>query len=187
MKDPFFIPPIPALSEAVRPWAERYGMKALPLHVHEVLAAALFYTFIQVVVSPYISNRWFPQYYPKHSRGRKANWDSHVVSLVQSTLINILALWVMLTDEERKGMDWEQRIWGYTGSSGLRAELGGWLLRVGSRHHRGISGCIWAGAARACLERAGGVLVWIRKSMAFPPRPGLPRRGRFFISRQAPR
>jgi hypothetical protein len=26
---------------------------------------------------------------------------------------------VMWTDEERKGMDWQQRIWGYTGAAGM--------------------------------------------------------------------
>ena len=123
MRDPFFLPPVPALSEAVKPWAERYGMTALPLHVHEVLAAALFYTFIQVVISPLVSTWLFPKYYPKDSRSRKANWDSHVVSLVQSVLINGLALWVMNVDDERNAMDWEQRIWGYTGASGFVQSL----------------------------------------------------------------
>jgi hypothetical protein len=119
MRDPFFLPPWPALSEAVQPYAEKYAMTTLPLHIHEVLGAALFYTFIHLVVSPALSTYLFPKYYPKHSRGKKANWDSHVVSLVQSTLINVLALWVMFVDEERKAMDWEQRIWGYTGAAGM--------------------------------------------------------------------
>ncbi|KAJ9157663.1 Transmembrane protein 56 [Pleurostoma richardsiae] len=118
MRDPFFIPPIPALSKAVEPWAEKYSLPTLPLHVHEVLAAALLYTFIQLVVSPWASKKYFPAYYPK-SRGKKANWDAHVVSLVQSVLINIMSLWVMCVDEERKQMDWQERIWGYTGAAGL--------------------------------------------------------------------
>ena len=42
-----------------------------------------------------------------------------MVSLVQSTTINFLALWVMFNDEERKNMDWQQRIWGYTGAAGM--------------------------------------------------------------------
>jgi hypothetical protein len=119
MKDPFFIPPIPALSKAVQPWADKYSLPTLPLHVHEVLAFALFYTFIQLVVSPAISNRLFPAYYPRDSRGKKVNWDAHIVSLVQSVLINGMALWTMFVDEERAQMDWQQRIWGYTGAAGL--------------------------------------------------------------------
>lgn len=119
MRDPFPIPPIPALSKAVQPLADKLAMPTLPLHIHEVVGAALLYTFIQTVVSPVLSTRFFPKYYPRHNRAKKANWDTHVVSLVQSLLINALALWVMYADEERKAMDYEQRIWGYTGACGL--------------------------------------------------------------------
>ncbi|AEO54401.1 hypothetical protein MYCTH_2296939 [Thermothelomyces thermophilus ATCC 42464] len=123
MRDPFPILPIPALSRAVEPLAERLSMPTLPIHIHEVVGAALFYTLIQVVVSPVLSARLFPKYYPVHNRTKKANWDTHVVSLVQSLLINGLALWVMFADEERKNMDFEQRIWGYTGACGLTQAL----------------------------------------------------------------
>lgn len=119
MRDPFPIPPIPALSRAVEPLAERFSMPTLPYHIHEVVFAALGYTFIQVVVSPALSNRFFPQFYPRHHRAKKANWDTHVVSLVQSLIINALALWVMFADDERNAMGYEQRIWGYTGACGL--------------------------------------------------------------------
>lgn len=117
MRDPFPFAPIPALSAAVKPWADRLGMYALPLHIHEVLAAALFYTFIHLVVSPIVSTWWFPSYYPRHSRSKKVNWDAHVVSIVQSTFINLLALYVMWHDDERREMDWQQRIWAYDGAS----------------------------------------------------------------------
>jgi hypothetical protein len=119
MRDPFPIPPIPALSRAVQPLADALGMPTLPFHIHEVVGAALFYTFIQVVVSPVLSAKFFPQFYPRHNRSKKANWDTHVVSLVQSLIINALALWVLFVDEERKAMDFEQRVWGYTGGCGL--------------------------------------------------------------------
>lgn len=129
MRDPFPFPAVAALSKAVQPWADRYAMATLPLHVHEVLGAALFYTFIHLVVSPALSMRLFPKHYPVHSRGKKVNWDAHVVSLVQSTLINILALWVMFTDKERADMDWQQRIWGYTGATGfIQAMAAGYFL-----------------------------------------------------------
>lgn len=122
MKDPFFIPRIPALEAWVRPYAEKFNMTVLPLHIHEVLAAALLYTFIQKVFSPWISNKYAPQHYPT-SRAKRASWDSHVVSLIQSVLICIVALWVMLTDKERAAMDWQGRVWGYTGGSGLVQSL----------------------------------------------------------------
>ncbi|KAH6630646.1 TLC domain-containing protein [Chaetomium sp. MPI-SDFR-AT-0129] len=119
MRDPFPIPPIPALSRAVEPLSEYFNMQTLPLHIHEVVGAALFYTAIQVVVSPVLSSWLFPQHYPRHNRAKKANWDTHVVSLVQSLIINALALYVMFADEERNAMDFEQRVWGYTGACGL--------------------------------------------------------------------
>jgi len=129
MRDPFPIPPIPSLSKAVQPWADRLSLPTLPLHVHEVLGAALFYTFIQVVVSPLISTWLFPHHYPRHSRSKKANWDAHVVSLVQSTLINSLALWVMWVNEDLGVMDWQQRVWAYDGASGfVQAMAAGYFL-----------------------------------------------------------
>jgi hypothetical protein len=120
MRDPFPIPPIPALSKAVQPWADRFDFPTLPLHVHEVVGAALFYTFIHLVASPILSTWLFPDFYPRHSRSKRVNWDSHVVSLIQSTLINGLALWVMWASrDERAAMDWQQRVWGYDGASGF--------------------------------------------------------------------
>jgi hypothetical protein len=97
----------------------------LPLHLHEILFAAAFYTSISHVVSPFISARIAPNIYPHMSRRNKLNWDVHVVSFVQSLIINGLSLWVIWCDEERKvwrsnadGL-WQQRTWGYLGSSGL--------------------------------------------------------------------
>ena len=119
MRDPFPIQPIPALTKAIEPLAERLSFPTLPLHVHEVVGAAALYTVIHTVVSPLLSNLFFSKHYPKHNRAKKANWDAHVVSLAQSLLINGLALWAMFVDEERKNMDFEQRIWGYTGLSGM--------------------------------------------------------------------
>ncbi|KAL8370993.1 hypothetical protein RB595_001035 [Gaeumannomyces hyphopodioides] len=119
MRDPFPIPIIPALSRAVEPLAEKLSFSTLPLHVHEVAAGAILYTFVQVVVSPWISMKLWPKYYPLHDRGKRVSWDAHVVSMVQSCLINVLALWIMFADEERWNMDWEQRVWGYTGAHGM--------------------------------------------------------------------
>ncbi|KAI2616452.1 DUF887-domain-containing protein [Hypomontagnella submonticulosa] len=119
MRDPFPIPPIPALSKAVQPWADYLGLPTLPLHIHEVLLMAALYHFIGSVASPILSSRIFPTRYPALSRTKRLSWDVHVVSLIQSTTINILALWVMFADEERKNMDWQERIWGYTGGAAM--------------------------------------------------------------------
>jgi hypothetical protein len=119
MRDPFPIPPIPWLSEAVTPLAMRFGFPTLPLHIHEVIFATGLYTFIHLVVSPRLSNWLAPKYYPKE-RGKRVNWDSHVVSMFQALLINGMALWTMAVDEERASMtDYQQRIWGYSGGCAL--------------------------------------------------------------------
>jgi hypothetical protein len=119
MHDPFPFPPWPWLSKAVQPFADYFSLTTLPLHIHEVLGSFVAYTFINIVVAPIISRWLFPVRYPKLSAERKINWDVHVVSLVQSTTINFLALWVMWTDEERMNMTWQERVWGYTGAAGM--------------------------------------------------------------------
>lgn len=125
MLDP--IPPPPQwLREWVRPWAERANLHSLPDHIHEVLFFYLFYQFIHSWASPYLSRKYFPQYYSRLPRRTKINWDMHVVSFVQSTAIVSVALWVMAADKERKAMikdGWEEghsrRMYGYTGACGL--------------------------------------------------------------------
>ena len=116
MHDP--IPGIPWLAEAVTPFANLTGLTTLPLHIHEVAASFLAYTFINKIVAPRASTYFFPQKYPALSAEKRFNWDVHVVSLCQSLLVNSVALWVLFFDEERKNMSWEERVWGYTGASG---------------------------------------------------------------------
>ncbi|KAI8629296.1 TLC domain-containing protein [Xylariaceae sp. FL1651] len=129
MKDPFPIPPIPALSAAVQPWADYFNLPTLPLHIHEILLIAAFYQFVFSVVSPLLSSYLFPAQYAALSGSKRLNWNVHVVSFVQSTTINILALWVMYADQERKQMDWQERLWGYTGAAAMiQALAAGYFL-----------------------------------------------------------
>ncbi|KJZ71194.1 hypothetical protein HIM_09400 [Hirsutella minnesotensis 3608] len=138
MKDPFFIAPFPWLVEWAQPWCNRLHLPSLALHLHEILAAALFYSFIFYPVSPIISRLLAPKHYVKLNRKKRLNWDAHVVSFIQSTLINLLALWVMLVDDERRNMDWQERVWGYTGAAGMIQALAAgyfvWDLIVTSRN-----------------------------------------------------
>jgi hypothetical protein len=138
MHDPFPIPPLPWLSKAVQPLADYLHFTTLPLHIHEVLGSFLGYTFINIVLAPIISSWLFPVRYNKLSAEKKINWDVHVVSLVQSSTINVLALWVMFTDEERKNMDWRERVWGYTGAAGMIQGMATgyflWDLMITIRH-----------------------------------------------------
>ncbi|MCJ1384530.1 hypothetical protein MMC17_007647 [Xylographa soralifera] len=118
MLDPF-PPPHPTLSALTTPFAHIVQLTTLPLHIHQVLIAFTFYHLVNSYGSPYISTRLFPREYGSLSAKTRMNWDVHVVSFVQSCIINILALWVMWRDEERQNMDWRERVYGYTGGDGM--------------------------------------------------------------------
>ena len=92
-------------------------------HIHEALFAFVFYQFVHFYLSPWLSPKLFPQSYPSFNRRTKINWDTHVVSFIQSSCINVLCLWLMWTDKERASMNAGERIYGYTGASGLVASL----------------------------------------------------------------
>lgn len=119
MLDPFPFEAPAALQQAIKPFTDYMSFKTLPLHIHELLFAVLLYHVTNTVISPWLSTRLFPTIYPQFNKRTRINWDVHVVSLLQSTLINALALWVSIADDERSEMDWEGRVWGYTGASGL--------------------------------------------------------------------
>jgi len=75
--------------------------------------------------------------------------------MVQSLLINTLALWVMFTDGERKAMGGSvvERVYGYTGASGLIQGLACgyflWDLVVSTRYIKIFGLGIWAHAVTA--------------------------------------
>ncbi|TDZ19693.1 putative TLC domain-containing protein [Colletotrichum orbiculare MAFF 240422] len=129
MKDPFFFEPLPWLVKATQLLADVLSLPSLPLHIHEVLAASILYSVIYYPISPLVSRLIVGRKYTDLPRKRRINWDAHVVSFVQSVLINGLALWVMLVDTERSQMDWQERIWGYTGAAGMiQALAAGYFL-----------------------------------------------------------
>ncbi|CAK1357454.1 putative TLC domain-containing protein [Cercospora beticola] len=123
MKDPFPLPPPEWLVAAVKPFADALSLPTLALHAHEVIFAFFLYTIIGSVVSPIISSRLVPQRYKALNKRTRINWDVHVVSFFQSVLICVLSLYVIFYDEERIAVRprelWENRIWEYTGLSGL--------------------------------------------------------------------
>ncbi|KAL8786479.1 MAG: hypothetical protein Q9195_008184 [Heterodermia aff. obscurata] len=118
MHDPI-PPPSASLIKATQPLASALALRTLPFHAHEILPAFCFYEFVNIVISPYVSTRLFPQIYPQLSRKTKINWNIHFVSMIQSCFINSAALWVIFADRERRSMDAAQRVWGYTGASGM--------------------------------------------------------------------
>lgn len=154
MRDPF-PPPPPWLVEFTKPYAEALHLPSLPYHIHEVLFAFILYQSTQSFFSPVLSNLFFPNIYPKLTRRTRINWDVHVVSLLQSCLINGLALWVMFNDEERYDMRHSavERVYGYTGASGLIQALATgyfvWDIVVSTRFVKIFGPGIWAHAVTA--------------------------------------
>ena len=119
MHDPFIIAAPERIIKGAQPLARALTLHTLPYHIHEILLAYTVYSFTDVVVSPALSSHLFPKFYPQSQRKAKVNWDVHFVSLVQSCFIIIVALWVIYTDKERHQMDVAERVWGYTGASGM--------------------------------------------------------------------
>ena len=156
MRDPV-PPPSQYLVDVVKPFADAFSLHTLPYHVHEVLFALFFYQFVQSILSPKLSTFLFPDVYPKLNRRTRINWDVHVVSLVQSLLINTLALYVMFRDEERYDMKTSvtERVFGYTGISGLVQGLAAgyflWDLIVSTRYLTIFGIGIWAHAVTALM------------------------------------
>lgn len=129
MHDPFPLPRSEALAKYVEPIADYLSLKTLPLHIHEVLFAFLLYSATNVYIAPTFSRLFFPRIYSSLNARTKLNWDVHIVSFVQSTLICILALWVMWKDDERREMNWLAKVHGYTGAGGLiQAFAGGYFV-----------------------------------------------------------
>lgn len=117
MRDPF--PPPAFLVRATQPLSHALALRTLPLHMHEILPTFCIYHFVNTYLSPRLSTYLFPATYPKLPPRTKVSWNSHVVSMVQSCFINTAALWVIFADKERAGWNASQRVWGYTGATGM--------------------------------------------------------------------
>lgn len=118
MIDPLPRPPA-SISSLTQPIADALSLQTLPLHAHEVLLAFTAYHLTDVLLAPRLSAHFFPKTYPSLPPRTKINWNIRVVSTIQAIFICGLAFWVVVADEERKHMDLEERIWGYTGALGM--------------------------------------------------------------------
>ncbi len=178
MLDPFFSPPA-LITTLTQPIADLFGLTTLPLHAHEILAAFLFYHGINTYLSPLLSRRLFPTTYAALPPRTKLNWDVHVVSLVQSSLINALALWVIWIDEERQTMAWPERVWGYTGGGGMiQGFAAGYFLwdLVVSSMNVGVFG--WGLLAHAVAALVVFSLGFVSRCLSSPPLLSSPLRSR---------
>lgn len=94
--------------------ADALGLSLITSHIYEILIVLSCYHLIYLFVGPAISARLFPTIYPQLSSEAKSDWDIHIVSLTQCTLISVLSSYIVLFDERRKAMTWPERVWGYT-------------------------------------------------------------------------
>jgi hypothetical protein len=123
MLDPLRMP----LPEPVRSLVDRFSgplsLPALPLHAHEVVGAIALYTLFYEAVSPAILKILIPQRYAKLNRRNRIGWNIHVVGTLQALLITAMSFYVIFHDDERRAWrdpdNWEKRIWGYSGLTGL--------------------------------------------------------------------
>ncbi|RDL34782.1 Uncharacterized protein BP5553_07910 [Venustampulla echinocandica] len=118
MIDPFQ-PPLASPQALIQPVTDALHLYTLPLHIHEILLAFAVYHAIFEYIAPPLSRFLLPNRYSKLSRESRLRWNMHCASLVQSVAISALALWVMAVDDERRGMNLEERMWGYTGAAGM--------------------------------------------------------------------
>ena len=118
MIDPLPRPPT-LLHSLTQPIADSLSLKTLPLHAHEVLLSFTAYYLMDIFLAPRLSAKFFAQTYSSLPPRTKINWNIRVVSTIQAIFICGLAFWTIAADEERKNMDLEERIWGYTGAVGM--------------------------------------------------------------------
>lgn len=122
MLDPIPVPRI--LRNTVEPITNVLHLHTLPLHIHEVLASYIFYTILNTFLAPRISARLLPTAYAQFPRRTKLQWNIHVTSFLNPTLVSVGVLFVLFADRDRKNETWEERMWGYTRSGGMVQALG---------------------------------------------------------------
>jgi hypothetical protein len=118
MQDPFFFP-ASSLGETIKPLCDYLALRSLPSHIHEILFAFGVYHLIFEYIAPPLSNLFLSSRYSKLSYESKLRWNMHCASMVQSCMICVMALWTIFMDDERRNMNLEERMWGYTGAAGL--------------------------------------------------------------------
>lgn len=114
------LPHLPTLIQSLtQPIADSLSLKTLPLHAHEVLLAFSAYYLMDIFLAPSLSTKFFAKTYSSLPPRTKINWNIRVVSTIQAIFICGLAFWTIVADEERRNMNLEERIWGYTGTVGM--------------------------------------------------------------------
>ena len=93
---------------------ENAGMPLLPKYLPGLLAVFSGYQLVYVAMGPWLSTTFLPKAYPNFRGSDKLRWDENVVSLIQALVICTLSAQIMLFDEDRRNMTWQERTWGYS-------------------------------------------------------------------------
>ena len=89
-------------------------------HIQEISFMFAACCLMNWALSPRISSYFFPSRRASIHSNTKTQWDIRVVSLLQSTLIGVMALWVVVNDKELANMTGvHERLWGYSKNVGI--------------------------------------------------------------------
>ncbi|KAJ3573444.1 hypothetical protein NP233_g2438 [Leucocoprinus birnbaumii] len=81
------------------------GLTKIPPHVPTILWSFAGFTFVHLVLAPWICSRWFPVAYGTKSRAVKNTWGIHVTSQVHCFIIVPAAFYCILTETPDRALD----------------------------------------------------------------------------------
>ncbi|THH26604.1 hypothetical protein EUX98_g7588 [Antrodiella citrinella] len=96
-----------------QPLAETWGLRHLPEHFSTLVYTVVFYTFLHVIVAPYLSPIVAPVAYAKLKGSRsRNNWHIHLVSFVNAIALSWLSYKSLFHDktEADKAFGWHESI-----------------------------------------------------------------------------
>ena len=94
--------------------AQQFYLATLPYHTHHIIGAFLSYSILFGIVSPLSSAYLSPKLYRSFSQRTQINWNTRIVSLVQSILICSCSLHVIFAESQRCQMSAGDRLWAYS-------------------------------------------------------------------------
>lgn len=92
------------------------GLTKLPPHIPTILWSFAAFTFIHLVLAPWVCSRWFAKSYGSKSRAAKNSWAVHIVSQVHSVIIVTVAFCAVLTETPDLELD---KAFGWSDTTGF--------------------------------------------------------------------
>lgn len=140
----------PKFHEGIQSACDWAQLPLLSQWISTLLASFAACQLLYTQVGPLLTRWLLPEKYPNLSDRKRLDWDIHIVSFANAAVITFLSARVVLFDQERKQMTWEQRAWDFTESSASVLSVANgyfyWHLLIMLRYHR-IYG--WAMVAHA--------------------------------------